>query len=164
MSLSVAQLAWTAGVLDMRGKIQVKQNMMRATRQMTLYVESGNLSVVRELGRLTGTVPEARKSAREVFHRRGCNEHCEDPHVEVLADVVPQAKWTVTGVALAVVVGSVEPYLREPLRFAEARDEVMEGLAVHGPGSGAIIKALTRLEELGWDVPPALNHLLPVKV
>jgi len=72
-----------AAVLDMKGTIIVKSNQTRATPQIVLMVESTNVGVVAELGRLTGSVIEPRESRfRPAWMRRGCITHCPEPDVE----------------------------------------------------------------------------------
>lgn len=155
MSLPVAQLAWMAGVIDLKGKVIYKNNKTRKTKQIVLFVESKELPVVRELGRMIGTNPEMMRIPEKAdFYRRPCTEHCPDHHTHVEGASFPQvARWTVTGAAAAVVMLNLAPYLRVDKGFDAVVLQIMEQATITGQGSAATITALRRLQNLGWDLP-----------
>lgn len=163
MAIPAAQLGWMAGILDMKGKVVVKRNQMRATPQVVLYVESGILTIVRELGRMTGTKPEPKPMSTAIWHRKGCSEHCEDAHIEVDSTHKLVSRWTATGVAAAVIIDNLEPYLRDGQELLDAREILFENAVIVGQGAGATIKALLRLEGLGWEIPDQFAGSLPIK-
>jgi hypothetical protein len=154
-----ADLGWMAAVIDLRGRILTKKNQQRATPQLCLYVDSKQFSVIRKLGELTGTKPEqqAARTASE-FIRRGCSEHCPEPHVHVNEDRPWQmpaiARWTLTGASAAVVISNLLPYFTVNREGWEAAmQEMMAQAAFTGQGSGMIRTSIKRLADLGWDIP-----------
>lgn len=159
-TVSPTDLAWIAGVVDFKGKLSTKNNAMRATPQRVLYVETKELVIAQELARLTGTAPEARdqKEAPD-FWRHACTEHCPEAHVHVDAKVmIPRmTRWQITGVALAIVVWNILPYLRNEHGLLQAMHDSMAAATLTGQGSGSVRKAIKRLRELGWKIPPELR-------
>lgn len=153
-----AQLGWMAGVIDLKGRIIRKKNKLRATPQLVLAVESAQLSVIKELGRLTGTSPEISRPAgfKDGWDRRGCAEHCPDEHVHVAGWAMPAAsRWTITGMAMGVVLWNLSPLLRNDERgLLDAMNEALEGGMLIGRGSSATVTAVSRLQLLGWRLPP----------
>ena len=166
MSLPVSQLGWMAGILDLKGKILRKNNKLRRTQQIVLCVDSSQITVIRELSRMTGTNPELKNNSNprpSGWYRRGCLEHCEDAHIHVDSDwTQATARWTVTGASMAVVLSNVLPYIRNDAGFTEAHDEALSNAALDGRGATATMAAIRRLHELGWDVPAALEPQLEV--
>lgn len=156
-----AELGWMAAVIDLRGRVYVKQNRQRATRQIVLMVESTRPAVIRKMALLTGTNPEAR-SARPMkeFMRRACNEHCIEPHVHVNdeREMPPVQRWTATGVALAVTGDALLPFLAEDLGLPEFIAEICGNTDLSGRGSGAVMATLLRMKDLGWPMPPSLRE------
>lgn len=163
--LTQADLGWMAAVIDLRGHVYIKKNKQRAegSRQIVLMVESKRAGIIRRLGQLSGTKPETFQ-ARELkdFMRRGCAEHCAEPHVHVGDDrVMPSVlRWTVTGIAFAVIVNGLEPYLQEDQGFPELAQEVLGVTEVLGRGSGAVMATLVRLKDIGWPMPELLHEQL----
>lgn len=161
--LTEADKGWMAAVIDLRGYVYIKQNKQRASRQIVLMVESKRAGIVRRLGQMSGTKPETMQ-AREMkeFMRRGCAEHCVEPHVHVNDDrTMPSVvRWTATGVAFAVIVSALEPYLTEDKGFPELAQEVLGVTDVLGRGSGAVMATLVRMKDLGWPMPPMLHEQL----
>jgi len=165
MSIPAQQLGWMAGVIDLKGRIVEKRNKTRNTRQLTLYVQTKELAVVRKLSSLTGTKPEISESrATKDWMRRACNEHCPEPHVHVWAmhdeypflakgGIVNTSKWTMTGASMAVILHNVLPFLVIDRGYTDALDYVMNSAVFDGQGAGATVKAIRRLIELGWDLP-----------
>ena len=163
--LTQADLGWMAAVVDLRGHVYIKSNKQRAegSRQIVLMVESKRPGIIRRLGQLSGTKPEA-FVAREMkeFMRRGCAEHCVEPHVHVNDDrtLPPVQRWTVTGIAFAVIVKGLEPYLQEDQGFPELAQEILGVTDVLGRGSGAVMATLVRLKDIGWPIPDLLHEQL----
>lgn len=159
MSIPVHQLGWMAGVIDLKGSIVRKNNKKRATPQIVLMVETRHFFVIRELSRMTGTQPELQheKHLKE-FMRRGCIEHCPEQHVHSNISTMPAiARWTVSGVAMAIVLYNLMPFLRSNDKgFEEAMQEAFHNLVMVGQGRPAIASAIQRLTDLGWDIPEAV--------
>ena len=162
------ELGWMAGVLDMKGRVYYKNNKMRATPQAVLAVETKQMAVIRELSRLTGTNPELKKAQPlKDFMRRGCIDHCPGAHVHQLHEesMMPEvARWTVTGVSMAVVLYSLLPYLRVDRDLELAMQSCMKDAVLTGRGSVAAIRALIRLRDLGWEIPDEFADFLPPDV
>jgi hypothetical protein len=164
MTIPAAQLGWMAGVIDLRGKIVYKNNKSRtttnATRQVVMYVESKQRSVIEELCRLTGTMVETqdRISGANSWFRSGCSEHCPDAHIHVQVESFPAiSRWTITGAAMAVLIWNIQPFLRNKQEeLTKVMAEVFLDAKVSGRGSGATLKSLDRLQSLGWDIPAEL--------
>lgn len=156
MSIPVAQLGWMAGIVDLRGKITEKANRLRKTQQITLYVESAQLPVIKRLALMTGTNPEHKTagSAEDGWWRRNCEEHCPDQHVHVVRSEFPDTmRWTVTGAALGIVLHNLEPFLVQDKGFTRAKEMALRDLTLRGRGAKAVVDSLRRLESLGWDFP-----------
>lgn len=156
MSLPSVQLGWMAGILDLKGRVLTKKNQTRATPQVVMYVETKENDIVRELGRMTGLHPEMmRIPDTAVFYRRPCTEHCPEAHscVDEREYTFPQVgRWTITGAVIAVILINVEPFMRTK-RFEGLTLQIMEQASFTGRGAGATVKAIRRLEALGWDIP-----------
>lgn len=157
--LPAVTLGWVAGIIDLKGKLIYKANRTRATPQVVLHVESKEFGIIRELGRLTGTRPDA-KIQRPVkdFMRKGCLEHCPESHVHVNdiggeREMPPVARWTVTGAGMVVVISNVLPFLHVDRDWEAAIETVRADTVLDGQGSGAVLASLYRLRNLGWDLP-----------
>lgn len=150
------QLAWMAGVFDLKSRIFTKNNKTRKTRQHTWNVESTELVVVRRLSALTGTKPEARagKPVGEIA-RRNCIEHCPDAHVHVdeRLMVADRLRWTATGAGMVIIHHNVKPYLQVDRGYGPIIREIKADPAIMDRGSGAVLRTVTRLYRLGWEVP-----------
>jgi hypothetical protein len=161
--LSPATLGWMAGIIDLKGKIYQKKNAQRATPQTVLMVESRHPGIIRKLGSLVGTSPEymAAKPLKE-FMRRGCTEHCLEPHVHVNDDrVMPTVfRWTCTGVVAAIVLDALEPLLVEDKGFKEHKDEILASVPMEGQGANAVMTAINRMVTLGWPMPEQVSRVL----
>lgn len=158
MSLPVSQLGWMAGILDIKGRIQYKNNQQRKTRQIVLAVESSEHVIVRELARMTGSNPEFKKIDNSSgWYRRGCTEHCENAHIHVEGQEFPTTmRWTSTGSSMAIVLHNVMSFIRNDRGFTEAMDMAMGQAKLDGRGSPAALQGIKRLQDLGWDIPTLL--------
>lgn len=163
--LPESDVAWVAGVLDMKGTVIRKNNKMRATPQLVLIVETRHHEVIRELARLTGTQPEmqAPKSPAE-WMRKGCVEHCPTQHVHVGErgyewSMPAIGRFTITGAGAAVLLYNVLPYMRRPREFPEALEAMLAYTVTYGQGWGATRTALKRLLRKGWRMPPQFKDL-----
>jgi hypothetical protein len=165
MSIEVAQLAWMAGVVDLKGKITYKKNKTRATtKQVTLYVESVQKPIVDKLARATGTSPElkTRRPRWEGWYRKGCEEHCPEQHIHVAgSDFLPAARWTLSGAAMAVVLTNLKPYIVQDKGFSEAVEYAFGNMVLYGQGAGMTVTALRRLHALGWELPDLIYAQRP---
>lgn len=159
--VSKADMAWMAGVIDLKGAVIRKANKSRRTPQLVLYVAVKDERVALRLSALTGTAPEQRPSpTAEDFMRRGCTEHCPAPHVHVHEDgpypwsMPLVTRWSLTGVAAAVVLVNLSPYMSTFGDYLGHVAEMTVNFAAQGQGSGASRAAVARLESLGWKIPP----------
>jgi hypothetical protein len=163
MALGIGDLAWTAGVIDMKGKLVRKKNKMRVSPQVVLWVETKDMTIIRGLSALTGTNPELMKPPEgSAFNRRSCSEHCPEPHVHVENSWPSTARWTISGLSLGVLLWNVQPYTRSGKPWQETITEMFGNAVVAGRGSGATVKSLNRLASLGWEIPPAIRPVLEV--
>lgn len=159
--IAETDIAWMAGVIDLRGKVVTKNNTMRATPPIILLVESKNHQVVEKLCKLTGQRVEfhTEKRIRE-FVRRACDIHCPVPHVHVNDEgagvMVPEMKrWTITGAGIVVIMHSMLEYLTPQARdkYAEISLGIIDNTPLVGQGSGMVNKTIRRLALLGWPIP-----------
>jgi hypothetical protein len=154
-------LGWMAGVMDLRGKTKLVRAPSRNERPLlAIYVESKELEVVDELGRLTGTkVTDPRESLLALsWERRGCGEHCPEPHVhvEVKASSAPTSRWHITGAGAVIVLNSLIPRMRTNRGLSELLAEGIKLVPPSGRGRGAIDKTIMRMMKLGWPIPATL--------
>lgn len=164
--LPLSDLAWVAGIFDMKALVIKKNNKQRSTPQLVLVVETKQYQVVRGLAALTGTSPELQeeKSAAE-WMRRGCVEHCPEKHIHANENgyewkLPAVARWTITGAAAGVILYNVLPYMRNQRDIPEALEAMMAYTKLEGQGFGATRAALLRLRNLGWVLPPIFEEAL----
>lgn len=167
--VSPTDLGWLAGIIDLKGRVQYRNNSSRATRQITLAIDSKNYAVIHKLSALIGTKPNMRpaRPPRE-WMQRPCTEHCPEKHVAHQHTVAPDVtgampqmgRWGVSGAAMAVVLYNVIPYLLEWDTWTTYMHEAMDNAALDGQGSGMTIASLRRLHDLGWDLPPRFGEAL----
>lgn len=153
----VAQLGWMAGVLETRGKIRRVDNPLRKTVQLILQVQSRHLDVVNRMCELTGvrSQPTAAKQIADQ-HRRGCVDHCPEPHFHVTPYLPAMNRWAVTGAGAAIVLHNLMPYLCMVGGMQAVVDEVIAALPAAGRGRPAVEASIARLRKLGWVIPPGL--------
>jgi hypothetical protein len=149
------KLGWMAGVIDMKGRIVFKNNKTRVTPQVTLYVESKDLSIIRALSEMTGTRPELKAPTEmpTMFIRHNCAEHCPEAHTHVNPMMPQVARWTISGAALVVVLYNLMPFLVTDRGWQETNDQIVNMTVSSGRGFKAVSTSLRRLEALGWDLP-----------
>lgn len=165
MALGIGDLAWVAGIIDMKGKLVRKRNKARVSPQVVLWVETKDASIIRGLSRLTGTSPEFMQvPEKSAFNRRSCLEHCPTDHIHVENQFPATARWTISGLAMGVLLWNVLPFVRSDKPWKETMEEMFSIGIVGGRGSGATIKALNRLHGLGWEVPEAIRPVLNLEV
>lgn len=166
MAITVAQRAWMAGVVDLRGRIIYKSNKTRKwSDQVVLYVESVQLPIVNRLSAMTGGNPEMKARNRnrpDGWYRHGCDEHCPTAHVHVKgAEFSPAARWTISGSAMSVVLTSLMPYIIQDDGYTEAINYGFKHMKLWGQGAAATVTALRRLEGLGWPIPAIIEETRP---
>jgi hypothetical protein len=160
--LTEAEKGWMAGILDFQGHIVRKTNHSRArgSVQLVLYVETKHAAIIRRLCESTGTAVEAHEQhpLKEEWKRKGCTDHCPEAHIHMQSVNMPSMyRWTVTGVALAVVLHNLRVYLRtEDEPWDWALETCIAQATLSGRGSGAVMAALRRLRDLGWELPEKL--------
>jgi len=156
--ITAQQMAWMAGIIDLKGRVYVKKNRSRNTGQYVMVVDSKNLVVVRRLCELTGTTSEG-KETRPVSEilRHPCLEHCPQAHSHVYRDglMMPLiGRWTVTGASLVIVLQSLMPYLvADREKYEDLLLELQPQLTLSGQGSNAVLSGCLRLQRLGWPLP-----------
>lgn len=154
--IPIHDLGWMAGVIDLKGRMLIKQNKMRKTRQIVLAVESAERPVIKRLSAITGTSPEYH-AVRPIkdWMRRACNDHCPEAHVHVHdeREMPAVSRWTITGAAAATVLSALLPFLTTDRGWEDYIQEIMETVPLTGQGATAVLGSLNRLRELGWDLP-----------
>lgn len=164
MKISKSDLGWMAATIDMKGHIVRKNNKQRRTPQMVLVVDCRDERIVKRLSELTGTNPEFRPGSPPVkFMRRGCSEHCPEAHFHV--DDYPWrmpeiARWTVTGIGMAIVLRNLKPYMCTYSEYAGDVKTVLDNTVIAGQGSGMVRSSIMRLMGLGWEIPDRIAHQL----
>jgi len=161
--ITEAELGWMAGILDFQGHVVRKNNNMRAkgSVQVTVYVETSITEIIERLGNMTGTSPEPMENKfapKSEWNRKGCSEHCPEPHVHSVASFPDQARWTVSGAAAAVVLWNVRDHLvtiKDP-SWDWAMAMCFASTRLTGQGSGQAMKAVRRLATMGWELPPVM--------
>jgi hypothetical protein len=167
VTLAPERLGWMAAVIDLKGLPIRKANKTRATPQLVLVVESKHVNVIRRLSEMTGTEVE-RKNQRnlgEGWMRRGCVEHCPEPHFHQHSEehrwqMPDTQRWSITGVGAAIVLHNLMPYLTDTTEYEEFAALAVTNAALTGQGSGAARAAISRLMRLGWELPPLLAEKL----
>jgi hypothetical protein len=166
------QLGWMAGILDLKGRVLYKNNQRRApgSRQMVLAVDSTQITIIRELARMTGTHPELKKvqEGKEGWWRKSCEQHCDTAHVHVTpggpGDFPASARWTITGTGMVIVMHNVLPFMRSDHGFPEIMEEAMDQAKINGRGSPATLNSIRRLMGLGWELPEELKTSMERKL
>jgi hypothetical protein len=167
--ISKAELGWMAAVIDMKGHVIRKANRSRRTAQLVLVVDIKDARIAQRLAAFTGSKAEVKPhmAPSDAFLRRGCASHCPEAHIHVDESSnwqMPEiTRWTATGVAMAVVLLNLAPYMSAYEEYADDVDEALANMAVSGPGSGAVKAAVIRLAGLGWRVPKEVAHALGMK-
>jgi len=149
----------------MRGHVVRHSNKLRArgSVQVSVYVESSVSEVTDKLCGLTGSSaePMAAPNRPEEWDRRGCIEHCPEPHIHNrFFENLPQVtRWAVAGASCAVVLWNLQGRLvtkGEPWEWALAMS--LASTRLSGQGSGAALAAIRRLHALGWEVPSLMRE------
>jgi hypothetical protein len=159
------QLAWMAGIVDLKGRVYIKNNRSRKTGQYVMVVDSKNLVVVRRMCELTGTNSEG-KETRPVSEilRHPCLEHCPEAHSHVYRDGLMMpfiGRWTITGASLVVVLRNLLPYLvTDREGYEDLLKEIEPQLTLVGQGSNAVLSGCLRLQRLGWSLPPVVEAVI----
>ncbi len=158
VELGVADMAWMAGVIDMRGRTRRVASPSRSTPLCVLQVESRHLPVLRRLARLTGTKLGIEPSRElPVSLRRQCSEHCPDAHQHVHPTLPEIGRWHISGAGAAIVLANLMPYFHTDNEGRhEFVNQVIDQIPARGRGRHAINLTIARLGRLGWDVPPKL--------
>ncbi len=157
-TLTVPDMAWMAGVIDMKGRTRRVTSPSRATPLCVLQVESQHLPVLRRLAKLTGTRLEV-SPAKElpVSLRRQCSEHCPDAHQHVHPVMPEIGRWHVSGAGAAIVLVNLMPYFgTDNTARVDFVSQVINQIPARGRGRHAVNLTIARLGRLGWDVPPKL--------
>ncbi len=161
-AITVPQLGWMAGVIDMKGRTRKLTTKTRTSPMFTLMVETSNLPVVRRLAKLTGTRAQysERKKLPESM-RRGCVEHCPEAHNHVHPVIPTIGRWHVSGVGAIIVLDNLLPhFIDNASQYAQFIDEALEFVTPAGKkrGRAAIDKSIRRLAALGFEVMPELER------
>lgn len=141
-SLSQADLAYLAGVLDAQGHIAIRTTA-DGTQLPQLSLSGPNVALLQWLGDLTGVRPIVTTRA---YAKAGCSEHCATKHRHVTST---SGRWQLSGAKATVVLAAIQPFLR--LQLDEAAQAVELGMA-------APFKPATpnKMQQLGWPIPSGL--------
>lgn len=153
--ITIASLAWMAGVVETRGKIQRVDSPLRKNVMLRLRVQSRHIPLVERLATYTGVLLtyHAEKTLT-VRNRKSCADHCPEPHVHVEGAELPRmACWAVSGAGAAIVLANLQPYFVDDERITKFVDDVVANLPHHGRGFAAVKSSADRLRTLGWKIP-----------
>ncbi len=163
--VGVRELAWMAGVLDMKGRIMRVSGQSRKNPIYRLMVETSNIQVAARLAKFTGVkynVAEARRLDER--YRRGCKDHCPDAHQHVTAVMPTIGRWDVSGVGAIIILANLMPYfVADTEKHQGFLDEALKLVPPPDPkrqGWAAVARTINRLHGLGWRIP---EELLPAK-
>lgn len=153
------KLGWMAGVVDLKGRVKMLNPPSRNRRPMlSVYVESREMAVIRELCSLTGTRPSvAPEKDAGAWDRKGCSQHCPEPHIHVNTTMPAVGRWHVTGAGAAIVLYNLLPFLLSDRGFTELMDKAISACPKSGQGRHAIDTTINRLEALSWEIPDGLR-------
>jgi hypothetical protein len=158
--IDIPQLAWMAGILDMKGKLRVVDVPTRCSPLYIATVESSRLTVIRRLASYTGSRPEYFKARALVTRsRRGCAEHCPEPHQHVRPVLPGGGRWHISGAGAVIVLQNLLPFFvtenedREKF-IADARNSI----PASGRGRHAVDQSIKRLAGIGWTIPDGLSR------
>lgn len=162
MTIRDADLGWMAAVIDMKGKVRVINNSMRCTPQVVLRVDAKNALIAERLSALTGTTPEPHRQSSwsETFLRKGCVEHCLEPHIHVDEgrEIPLTTKWSVTGTAMGIVIWNIRRYMTTYPVYAPYMGLVFSNTVTKGQGVGQVRSSVQRLKALGWRIPAKIER------
>ncbi len=168
--ISTTDLAWMAGVIDLKGRLSYKHNGQRkeGSRQTVLHVDSREMPIIRKLSVMTGTKAEARRTrSLAAFSRRGCAEHCPEAHIHVQGNGavdIETTRWSITGAAAVTVLYNLGDFLQVDRDWDLVTEGINRSLALQGQGSSAILSSLERLLNLGWTIPPNYSNFVQRKL
>jgi hypothetical protein len=135
-TVTPAQIAWCAGVIDSLGLIKTRP-MRTGSELAYVGVSSARIDILEHLSRLTGT--RVVTVSRD-YNRLGCGEHCTEAHLHVQSVT---GRWSLTGARALVFLDAIEPYL--VTRRAEAKAAIAAGETA--PSKPAVLR---KMKELGW--------------
>ncbi len=155
-----ARLGWMAGVLEMKGRLRVYDTKTRRNPLYKLVVESHHVDTVQRLAKMTGSKFEQTDETviEQPADRRGCVEHCPEPHVHAVTRKLPMlGKWHMTGAAAAIVLRNLDPYFTpddgERAKFVQG---VFDCVPWSGRGRAAVDRSIARMQAHGWEIPQEL--------
>jgi hypothetical protein len=164
VKISDADLGWMAAIIDMKGGVITKANKTRKTPQVILKVDTVQRPIAERLCALTGVSPEPHKLSDRsaVFYRRGCKEHCLEPHIHVEEDNLPMysTRWTVTGTAMGIVIWNLRKHMTTYPNYSPYMGLVFSNTTVKGQGVGMVRASVKRLKDLGWRIPAKIEREL----
>jgi len=140
--LDVRTIAYVAGIVDARGRIEV--NNRHGRPQPRIRVTTRRAELLRWLAQVTGVkVVEDDRG----YERRPCGEHCASRHSHAVRQ---SAQWTVDSSRATVVLFNVQPFV--VCQVAEVAAALRYGLEAFPPARGDVAK---QMAALGWSLPTA---------
>jgi hypothetical protein len=160
MTITLAQKAWMAGVLETRGKIRFTNNRDRKTNQLVVQLRSSHIALVERMCELTESkIINSEGKLIYSANRRPCVEHCQEAHSHLVSEIGEQATWQITGVGAAIILDNLVPHFVTTAGLQAVADNINSGLPKDGRGRTAVDATIIRLKRLGWHIPPgALEH------
>ena len=152
---NVTDMAWMAGILDLKGRVTTKNNKQRVTPQTVLYVESRFKEIIQRLSSMVGTTYEHRSQPRVTpdWMRRACLEHCPEKHVHYPATMPNTYRWSITGIGAAVIIYNLNPFLTTD-KFEPYFLSIIESFDPQtARGMHSVGKQIARLDQFGWLIP-----------
>lgn len=136
-SVSPDELAYLAGLIDVRAKVGVVR--VNGVLLPRVALSSPDPRVAALLGAVTEMKPV---TVNRNYDRVGCDIHCEQKHVHVFSTT---SRWSVTGSKATVLLAALRPWLRLQ------QDEADMALAV-GRKARFKPKTVESMKRLGWPV------------
>lgn len=163
VQVGMRELAWMAGVFDVKGRARRYTTEKRATPLFKIIVESSNLAIVRRFCKFTGTrIHIEEKKNFTVTQRRNCKDHCPEPHQHISNTMPTVGHWSMSGVGAIIVLHNLLPFFVDDID--DKLDFIRQATASVPPpdptrrGWAQVARTINRLHLLGWRIP---EELLP---
>lgn len=136
MKLTVAEVAWCGGIIDIAGAVRVRKTEAGSSLAY-VAISTPIVAIAERLAAMTGM--KVTIVTRD-YKRLGCSKHCTEAHLHVSSVT---ARWSLTGARAVAFLTAVRPYL------VVKADEVD---AVLAETASAPLKPRTveKMRELGW--------------
>lgn len=144
---SEADLRYMAGVFDAGASYTVTGGNDRVRQMGMICVGRIERDVQRWLLVTAGGFSGRREGYEMLQDRKGCSEHCPEPHVH-MRGTIRRPEWRVQGFTSYIILENLRPYLRG---WNEQAQRIID---IESPCvTTARKKTRESLERLGWRIP-----------